>query len=396
MPVRYATSVTDEHRAVRQAAGLFDVAHMGVLEASGPHATAFLDVVCSNYIAWLDPGQSCYSYLLDPDGAIIDDIMVYCRARDRYLIIVNAANAEKDWSWLSAVNEQQVIIDRHRPEVQVSAPAVLRDLKDPANGPDCRVDLALQGPAALPTLQALTQDPRSQALLRQLRRTDLVELDLAGFHLVIARTGYTGEEIGYEIMVHPEQAASLWRAILTAGEPHGVIPTGLAARDSTRTEFGLPLYGHELAGPYRIDAIEAGFAGYVKYHKPFFVGRDALLAREGRRTMEVLRFRMDEKGIRVPKHGDPVANRRGQVIGHITSCSIDTDGYLTGLAHCQKSANQPGTVLQVLTLPTRVPPGKDADKLMTGDQVVLADAATVLTRFVERTAMTTRAASEHD
>jgi glycine hydroxymethyltransferase len=384
MPVRYQTSVLEEHLAVRQTAGLFDVAHMGVLEVSGPHATSFLDTVASNYIAWLDPGQSCYAYLLEPDGSVIDDIMVYCRARDRYLLVVNAANAEKDWDWLNAVNERRVVIDTQRPHVQVTAQAILRDLKDPVNGRDCKVDLALQGQAALPTLQAMTADPRVRAALKRLRRTDLIEVELCGIPLVIARTGYTGEDIGYEIFVHPDRAVRLWNLILEKGEPFGVKVAGLAARDSTRTEFGLPLYGHELAGPYHIDPIEAGFPGYVKYHKPFFIGRDALLAREAKRDMEVLRFRMDEKGVRVPKTGDPVANKRGQVVGHVTSCSIDTEGYLTGLAYCKKNVNQVGTTLQIITLPTRVPAGKDADKLETGDKLVLPDAATVLTRFVVR------------
>ncbi len=388
MPVRYATSVMEEHLAVRQTAGLFDVAHMGVFEVSGPHATRFLDVVASNYIAWLDPGQSCYSYLLDPDGDVIDDIFVYCLARDRYLMVVNAANAEKDWDWLNAVNDGRVIINRERPGTEVGVHAVIRDLKDPTNGPDCKVDIAFQGAAALPTLQDMTDDPKVKAALKRLRRTDLISVELSGIPLVIARTGYTGEDIGYEIFVHPDRAAELWTLILTKGAPHGVKPAGLAARDSTRTEFGLPLYGHELAGTWNIDPIEAGFPGYVKYHKPFFIGRDALLAVEGKRTREVLRFRMNDKGVRVPKTGDPVADRRGQVIGYVTSCSIDRDGYLTGLAYCKKNANQEGTPLQIITLPRSIPAGKDADKLELGDKLVLPDGATVQSRFIVRNEVT--------
>ncbi len=384
MPVRYSTSVLEEHLAVRRTAGLFDVAHMGVFEISGPHATSFLDTVASNYVAWLDPGQSCYAYLLDAAGSVIDDIMIYCRARDRFLMVVNAANEAKDWDWLNAVNEQRVIIDNKRPHVQVAAQATIRNLRDPANGRDCKIDIALQGRAALPTLQAMTDDRRIKAALKRLRRTDLMEAELSGIPLVIARTGYTGEEIGYEIFVHPDRAVELWNLILEKGEPLGIKPAGLAARDSTRTEFGLPLYGHELAGPYQINPIEAGFPGYVKYHKPFFIGRDALLATERKRIMEVLRFRMSEKGVRVPKTGNPVINRRGQVIGHVTSCSINSDGYLIGLAYCKKRANVEGTPLQILTLPHRVPAGKDADKLEPGDKMVLPDQATVLTRFVER------------
>jgi glycine hydroxymethyltransferase len=385
MPVWY-TSVSEEHRAVRETAGLFDVAHMGAFEVSGPHAIAFLDTVCSNYVAWLDDGQSCYGYLLDPDSKIIDDVMIYRRRADLYLMVVNASNEEKDWDWLNAVNERRVVIDRDRPWVQVEAQATLRNLKDPASGDQQRRDLALQGPASLPTLQALTDDPELKAALARVRRTDLIECELTpqgserGIPLIIARTGYCGEEWGYEILVHPDDAVRLWDAILKAGEPFGVKPAGLAARDSTRTEAGLPLYGHELAGTFDISPIEAGFPGYVKYHKPFFVGRDGLLAREAGRTREVIRFRANEKGVRRPHTGDPVVNRKGQHIGHVTSCSIDTEGYLLGLAIVEKRYNVPETPIAIFPLG-----GKPLEEaLIKGKRVALPVGATVLTRFPER------------
>jgi glycine hydroxymethyltransferase len=121
-----------------------------------------------------------------------------------------------------------------------------------------------------------------------------------------------------------------------------------------------------------------------------------MLIKEGRRSMAVLRFRMNEKGIRVPKTGDPIANRRGQVIGNVTSCSIDREGYLVGLGYCSANANSPGTELEILTLPSRVPPGKDANRLEPGDRVVLADSATVLTRFVERESISSPLPGGHD
>ena len=379
MPVWY-TSVGEEHRAVREAAGLFDVAHMGVFEIAGPHATTFLDTVCSNYVAWLEDGQSCYGYLLDPDGEVIDDVMIYRRRADLYLMVVNAVNEDKDWDWLNAVNERRVVIDRERPWVQVEAPAILRNLKDPASGEREKRDIALQGPASLPTLQALTDDAELKAALARVRRTDLIECELAGLPLVIARTGYCGEEWGYELFVHPDEAADLWEAILKAGEPFGVKPAGLAARDSTRTEAGLPLYGHELAGPFDISPIEAGFPGYVKYHKPFFVGRDVLLAREGSRTREVIRFRVNQKGVRRPHTGDPVVNRKGQHIGYVTSCSIDTEGYLLGMAIVERRYNVPATPIAIFPLG-----GKSLDEaLLRGKRVALPVEATVLTRFPER------------
>jgi glycine hydroxymethyltransferase len=385
MPVWY-TSVSEEHRAVRETAGLFDVAHMGAFEVSGPHATAFLDTVCSNYVAWLDDGQSCYGYLLDTDSKIIDDVMIYRRGADLYLMVVNASNEEKDWDWLNAVNERRVVIDRDRPWVRVEAQATLRNLKDPASGDQQRRDLALQGPASLPTLQALTDDPELKAALARVRRTDLIECELAppgserGIPLIIARTGYCGEEWGYEILVHPDDVVRLWDAILKAGEPFGVKPAGLAARDSTRTEAGLPLYGHELAGTFDISPIEAGFSGYVKYHKPFFVGRDRLLAREAGRRREVIRFRANEKGVRRPHTGDPVVNRKGQHIGQVTSCSIDTAGYLLGLAIVEKRYNVPETPIAIFPLG-----GKPLEEaLIKGKRVALPVRATVLTRFPER------------
>jgi glycine hydroxymethyltransferase len=379
MPVWY-TSVSDEHRAVRETAGLFDVAHMGVFEVEGPHAITFLDAVCSNYVGWLEDGQSCYGYLLDPDGSVIDDVMIYRWRADLFLMVVNAANEDKDWDWLNAVNAQRVIIDRDRPWVQVEAQAILRNLKDPACEDRQKRDLALQGPASLPTLQALTGDAELEAALARVRRTDLIACTLASIPLVIARTGYAGEEWGYEILVHPDDVPHLWHAILEAGEPFGVKPAGLAARDSTRTEAGLPLYGHELAGPFDISPVEAGFAGYVKYHKPFFVGRDALLAREDERTREIVRFCVDHKGVRMPQTGDPVVNRKGQLVGQVTSCSIDVEGHLVGMAIVERRINAPGTPIAIFPLG-----GKPLEEAwMRGKKVALPIEATILTRFLER------------
>ncbi len=389
MPVWY-TGVLDEHSAVRQAAGLFDVAHMGVFEVSGPHATEFLDLVLTNYVRWFEPGESFYSYLLDPEGGVIDDLFVYRRRKDLYLMVVNAANADKDWAWLNAVNDGQVRIDRHRPDLHALRPAVLRDLKDRTSGDNRRVDLALQGPASLAILQMLTDDPRLKDRLARVPKTGLIECELGGpstgsgvrFDLVIARTGYTGEEFGYEIFVHPDRAVALWETLLEAGEPFGLQPCGLAARDSTRTEAGLPLYGHELAGPYDISPVGAGFGSYVKLHKPYFVGRTAHLEREQRRTMEIARFRMNERGVRMPKTGDPVVNRRGRAIGWVTSAAVDVDGRILGMAYVESRYHRPGEQIGIFSLPAK-PLVEKEDKagLSPGDQVQLPDAATLLNRF---------------
>ena len=216
-----------------------------------------------------------------------------------------------------------------------------------------RVDLALQGPASLRILQSLTDDARLKAIdWAACARPALIECVLAGFDLVIARTGYTGEEIGYEIFVHPDRAVAFWETLLEAGKPFGLQPTGLAARDSTRTEAGLPLYGHELAGHFDISPAGAGFAGYVKLHKPYFIGRSALHARRSRpRTMEVARFRMNERGVRMPKTGDPVVNKKGQAIGWVTSAAVDVDGMILGLAYVQSRYAKPGDEIGIFSLP---------------------------------------------
>ncbi len=391
MPVWYS-SVSEEHQAVRETAGLFDVSHMGCFEIAGPNAIAFLDTVLSNYAHWLNDGESCYSYLLTPDGEVIDDLMIYRRRADLFLMVVNAANEDKDWDWLTAVNEKRVLIDRDRPWLEVEAPATLRNLKDPASGERQLRDLALQGPQSIAILQACTADRATQDRIARVRRTDLIEIEVGGlevdggepFPIVAARTGYTGEDVGFELFVHPDNQVRFWNLMLEKGAPYGIKPCGLGARDSTRTEAGLPLYGHELAGPFDISPAEAGFPGYVKYHKPFFIGRDVLLARDLERDREVVRFRMDQKGVRRPNTGDPVVNKRGQTIGYVTSCSIDAEGYLLGLAIVDRRYTEEGTPISIFVLPRRARAEKQKPELTPGDKVLLPIDATILIRFPMR------------
>ncbi len=383
MPVWYI-SVSEEHMAVRQAAGLFDVSHMGCFEVAGPNAIAFLDTITSNYAHWLNDGQSCYAYLLNPDGAPIDDLMIYRRSANLFLVVVNASNEAKDWAWFNAVNEGGVLIDRQRPWLRVEAPAMLRNLKDPATGKRQLRDLALQGPASQAILQACADDAVTWFALARVRRTDLIEAKLGGLPIVVARTGYTGEDVGFELFVHPDQQVAFWNILLEKGKPFGLRPCGLAARDSTRTEAGLPLYGHELVGPFDISPAEAGFPGYVKYHKPFFIGRDALLARDLKRKRELIRWRMAQKGVRRPGTHCPVVNKQGQVIGHVTSCSIDSEGYLLGLAIVDMKYTKEGTPIGVFVLPEKPQAEKLKPELAMGDKVLLHVEAVVLRRFPEK------------
>ncbi len=382
MPVWY-TSASEEHQAVRKTAGLFDVSHMGVLDARGPNAAAFLDAVSTNDVLDLKVGGSQYSYLLDTAGNVIDDIMIYRIAPERYLIVVNAANNDKDWAWLTAVNAGRATIDPANPTARAPS-CELRDLRDPASGEDRRVDFALQGPASLPTLLALLDGDEARHALRALPRTGVMRATLAGLDVFISRTGYTGESVAYETFVHPERSVALWQAILKAGEPFGVKPAGLAARDSTRTEAGLPLYGHELAGPLNLAPFHIGFGGYVKAYKPFFIGKHAYYQRAAQANTRLSRFRMNEKGVRPPKQGDPVVDARGRVIGTVTSCALDTEGYLLGMAMLDAALNaKEGMAIGVLALPER-PPVPLTPHAPLGSRTLVPEPATVLTRFPKK------------
>jgi len=396
MPLRYGP-VLDEHRAVRGAAGLFDVGHMGIFEVSGPCAAAFLDLVTTNDVNRLRPGQSHYGFLLDPEGHVIDDIMVYMRAPGRYMLVVNAANTAKDWAWLNAVNEGRVRIDPDRPWARAPFRAELVDVRAPDQEHQWRVDLALQGPRSRDVLlRWLDASPRGPAAdeirgkLLGMQRTELIEVrwpwpDAPGgvFDLIIARTGYTGEAMGFEIFVHPDWAPLLWDLLLQYGAPLGLRPVGLAARDSLRIEAGLPLYGHELAGPLDIRPDEAGLEGYVKLYKPFFVGREAFRRHAAQRKMAIIRFRLAEKGVPVPNQGDRVVDRRGRVIGQVTSCAMDTEGYLVGMAYVDRRFAEPGEDIFVFAV-SRAPSGKPLEELELGDRVAMATPGKVLERFPRR------------
>jgi glycine hydroxymethyltransferase len=383
MPVWY-TSVKEEHLAVRQAAGLFDVSHMGVYQAEGPGAPIFLDCVCGNDISSLKVGQSLYTHFLDPDSNVIDDLLVYHRDNEKYLVVVNASNDDKNWAWLNAVRDGSVLIDRKRPWAKSFGRNVtLRNLRDSKEGKDMRVDLALQGPISREILLAMGDDKQTQKQILNLRRTELCEVKIGKFDVVVSRSGYTGEKIAFELFIHPDKSVELWNALLKAGEPHGIRPCGLAARDSLRTEAGLPLYGHEMGGEYNLGVGEAGFRSYVKTYKPWFIGRDAFLEREEKRKVIVIRFRFDEKGVRMAHQGDPVADKRGKIIGSVTSCAVDSDGYLTGQAILEQKYAKIGTPIMIFqNAPEHA--GKPLAELKLGDKVSIPNGATVLTRFLKR------------
>ena len=383
MPVWYS-SVIEEHLATREAAGLFDVSHMGVYQAEGELACAFLDTVVTNDISSLAVGESLYTQFLDPDGGVIDDLMVYRRREQMYLVVVNASNDDKDWAWLNAVKDGRVCVDRERPWAKTyGRDCVLRNLRDPKSGKDMRVDIALQGPRSRDILLAMGCDEEAAAHLKALPWAGVMEGVFGGIDLVVSRTGYTGERIAYELFVHPDNSVALWKKLLEIGDPLGLKPVGLGARDSLRTEAGLPLYGHEMAGDMALSVGDAGFDAYVKTYKPWFIGRSAFLAQEDKRNREVVRFRFLEKGVRMAHNGDPVVDKRGRVIGFVTSCAVDQEGYLLGQACLSEKYTDPGTPIAVFQGASGKP-SKAPAELGVGDRTVVPTAAEVLTRFPKR------------
>lgn len=380
MPVWY-TSVTEEHAAVREAAGLFDVSHMGCFEVRGKNAIEFLDTVTSNYVHWLQDGETCYTYLLDTSGEVIDDLIIYRISKERFLLVVNAANEDKDWDWLDSVLKKKVIIDKDRPWVAVPSRPELINLKSSSAGKGRLRDIALQGPASNKILKACAETEETRDAVDRLRRTMLTELELGGFSVIAARTGYTGEKMGYELFVHPDDSPAFWNMLLEKGESFGIKPCGLACRDSTRIEAGLPLYGHELAGDYDMTPAEAGFAGYVKYHKPFFIGRDVLLSKDMKRERELIRWRVEKRGVRRPNPGDPVVNKNGVVIGNVTSCSINADNRLLGLAVVQKKYTEPGSEIGIYVLQSKKKSEPSVEEAKPGDRLTVPVPAVIMPRF---------------
>jgi len=353
MPVWY-TSVVEEHLATRQAAGLFDVSHMGVYEVKGADAASFLDTVTGNDCGGLNPGESLYTHFFTPEADVVDDTLVYRRGPDKYLVVVNASNDDKDRTWLENVRDGRVCIDSARPWARTYGYlAEIRNLRDPKAGSDMRVDLALQGPKSRDILLAMRVDPETRARVMKLKRTQLCDAVVGGFDLIVSRTGYTGEKMAFELFVHPDRAVEFWNALLKVGEPFGIKPIGLGARDSLRTEAGLPLYGHEMGlgsgkgGARDLGVAEGGFGSYVKPYKPWFIGRDAYIKREKQRKGVVIRFRFDDQRVRMAHNGDPVVDKDGKSIGWVTSCAVDAERFLTGQAYLDFKYTQEGTPIFV-------------------------------------------------
>ena len=318
MPVQYS-GVVAEHVAVRQQAGLFDVSHMGEIFVTGPEAEVALDNMTCNDVKPLADGKALYSAITTEKGGVVDDIIVYRYSRERYLLCVNASNAERDFAWFTKHNRWKATFENRSAEWG---------------------QVALQGPKAERILIELTRDESWKKLGYFFFR----DATILGSKAIVARTGYTGED-GFEIFFPWAKTGDLWDGLLEAGRPHGLVPAGLGARDSLRLEACLPLHGHELAED--VSAIESGIGWAVKVDKGPFIGREVLAKqrRDGAPRALVGIF-VDDAGI--VRHQDVVKSEAGVVIGAVTSgTKTPTVNKALGLALVDAKFRDVGTKLIV-------------------------------------------------
>ncbi|ARQ68341.1 glycine cleavage system aminomethyltransferase GcvT [Streptomyces marincola] len=325
MPLRYG-SERAEHTAVREAAGLFDLSHMGELTVTGAQAGAFLDHALVGRLGTLAVGRARYTMICDAAGGILDDLIVYRLADDTFLVVANAANTP-------------TVLDALRARLGGPAPAGGAFDAEVRDDRDAYALIAVQGPASPTILGRLTD-----ADLAGLKYYAGLPGTVAGRPALIARTGYTGED-GFELFCAPADAEPLWHALTEAGREDGLVPCGLACRDTLRLEAGMPLYGNELSTS--TTPFDAGLGRVVKFDKPGdFVGRDALAAAAERAEAEAPRVLvgLTGRGRRVPRAGYPVVDASGTPIGLVTSgAPSPTLGRPIAMAYVDPAFAAPGT-----------------------------------------------------
>ncbi len=316
MPVQYS-SIMDEHRCVRERVGVFDVSHMGEFYVTGPNAGAFVQSVTVNDVTKLSPGAVQYSAMCYDDGGIVDDLLVYMLGDNAYMLVVNAANIQKDFEWLkSHPMDGAELVDRSEEYAL----------------------LAVQGPKAEAVLQPLTS-----AVLSDLAYYHFTQGDLAGVPMIISRTGYTGEK-GYELYFAPEYADTVWHAVFEAGKHDGIAPVGLGARDTLRLEMGFCLYGNDIDAT--TNPLEAGLGWITKLTKGDFIGKAALVqAKASGLKRKLVGLTFAEKVI--PRHGYAI-ECDGASVGTVTSGTFSpTLGSGIAMGYVESVYAGQGTQLQV-------------------------------------------------
>lgn len=317
MPIEYS-GIIDEHMTVCNAVGVFDVSHMGEIWVKGPRAVPFLQRMLSNNLEALEIGKAQYTAIINDQGGIVDDIIVYHYEPEKYMLVVNASNIEKDWKWLDDHNEE---------------------MADLENSSDNIAQLAIQGPKALATLQKLT-------------KIDLTKIPYYSFaigsfegsgldNVIISNTGYTGAG-GFELYFYPQYGVDIWNAIFKAGAEFGIKPIGLGARDTLRLEMGFCLYGNDLDDT--TSPIEAGLGWITKLVDGKELTARTILEKQKKDGVgrKLVGFQMQEKGI--PRHGYDIVNDKGDKIGIVTSGTMSPTAKIgVGLGYVKPEYATPGT-----------------------------------------------------
>ena len=320
MPIEYSTGITDEHMTVRNGVGVFDVSHMGEFWVKGPKALAFLQKVTSNDVSVLSIGKVQYSCFPNGKGGIVDDLLVYHFEENKYLLVVNASNIQKDWNWIVKNNTEGAELE---------------------NASDWMAQLAVQGPKATEMLQKLT----SLTLADIPYYTFKVGTFAGVKEVIISNTGYTGAG-GFELYFYPEDAKKIWNALFETGAEYDIKPIGLGARDSLRLEKGFCLYGNDIDDT--TSPIEAGLGWITKFVKgKDFIDR-ALLEKQKTEgvTRKLVRFELKGRGI--PRHEYEIANDKNEIIGHVTSGTMLPDSKKgIGMGYVQTAYSKPGSIIYI-------------------------------------------------
>ena len=317
MPVSYQ-GINIEHQTVREKVGVFDVSHMGEFFVTGPNALSLIQRVCSNDASKLEDGEAQYSCFPNQDGGVVDDLIVYRIAAEKWLLVVNASNIDKDWAWINSHNTMEATLE---------------------NSSDHYSLLAIQGPKSIQAMQSLTQEDLSAIKFYTVKINTFAGVE----NVIISATGYTGSG-GFEIYCKNTQVAKIWTKVLEAGANWGIQPIGLAARDTLRLEMGYCLYGNDIDDT--TSPLEAGLGWITKFNKDFINSESLKKQKEIGVSKTLVGFELSQRGI--PRQGYAIVDAQGNSIGRVTSGTMSPSmGKGIGLGYVPMALKEVGSQIHI-------------------------------------------------
>ena len=317
MPVSYQ-GINIEHQTVREKVGVFDVSHMGEFFVTGPNALSLIQRVCSNDASKLEDGEAQYSCFPNEDGGVVDDLIVYRIAAEKWLLVVNASNIDKDWAWINSHNTMEATLE---------------------NSSDHYSLLAIQGPKSIQAMQSLTQEDLSAIKFYTFKINTFAGVE----NVIISATGYTGSG-GFEIYCKNTQVAKIWTKVLEAGADWGIQPIGLAARDTLRLEMGYCLYGNDIDDT--TSPLEAGLGWITKFNKDFINSESLKKQKEIGVSKTLVGFELSQRGI--PRQGYAIVDAQGNSIGRVTSGTMSPSmGKGIGLGYVPMALKEVGSQIHI-------------------------------------------------